>query len=175
MTKKWWQCWFKFKIPSEEELKKNKYLRIFGSVIHAGYLWHFHRRNVAKAVAIGLFCCCMPMPFQMIPATALAILWRAHLPISIAMVWISNPITMPFMMVLQYHIGASILTTPDIIKNFKVSVEWFSDHFHFIWQPLLLGAVIMGAILSVLGYFGTKYIWRFWLIRKWQRRHRRIA
>jgi len=168
---RWWPKTLRFKIPSTEEIKKNRYLRPFGGLLNAGYLWHFHRHNVTKAIAIGVFCANLPMPFQMIPATAIAILWRAHLPISIACVWLSNPLTMPFLIFAQYHLGAFILRKPDILSNFDVSFEWVASQFHQIWAPLLLGAFITACVSSLIAYFITKYCWRRWILRRYERRH----
>jgi len=164
-----------FRVPSIEELKQNRHLKsIFGALLNRGYLWHFHRHNVTRAAAIGLFCCCLPMPFQMIPATALALWRRAHLPISIALVWVSNPVTMPFMLIFQYKIGAFLLNRPYTIEKFSVSWHWFTGQFLQVWQPLLLGAFLMGVLLSAAAFFTTKYVWRFWIIRRWQRDRGRV-
>jgi uncharacterized protein (DUF2062 family) len=44
---------------------------------------------------VGLFCAFIPVPFQMLLAAPSAIIFSANLPVSIALVWITNPITMP--------------------------------------------------------------------------------
>jgi uncharacterized protein len=163
--------WRWFRLPSARQLKKNRYLAVFGRFIHAGYLWHFHRHNVARAVAIGLFCACLPMPFQMVPAAALAIFFRAHLPVAVALVWISNPVTMPFIFYLQYHLGVFIMRKPEMVLTFKASFHWLASQFSLIWQPLLLGAAVMGGMLSAGGYFMTKICWSVWIRWRWHRRH----
>ena len=65
-----------------------------------------NRRSVSVACAIGLFCAFIPIPFQMILAAGLAIIVRCNLPIAVALVWITNPITMPPLFFLAYKMGA---------------------------------------------------------------------
>lgn len=165
---RWIPKWLKFRVPTHEEIRTNRYLRLFGPVLESGYLWHFHRRNVSKAIAIGVFCACLPMPFQMIPACAIAIYWRAHLPIAIALVWLSNPLTMPFILIGQYHLGANILGSPSLNLSFNQGIAVVASQFTVIWKPLLLGALIMACVLAFCVYFTAKYLWARWIVRRWR-------
>ena len=83
-------------MPDHQTIKENKYLKIFGNLLHNANLWHLNRHSVAKAFAVGLFFAFIPVPFQMVLAAGLAIIVHANLPLSIALVWITNPLTMPF-------------------------------------------------------------------------------
>jgi len=56
-------------------------------------LWHLNRRSVAGAVAVGLFVGWLPLPGQMLVAAMLAALVRVHVPLSVVMVWFTNPLT----------------------------------------------------------------------------------
>ena len=62
--------------------------------MHDTKLWGFKRTSVARGCAIGLFCCMIPMPLQMLLAAAIALVWKANIPLSVALVWVSNPLTM---------------------------------------------------------------------------------
>ena len=60
-------------MPSHDKVLNNKYLQIFGYLLRDPNLFHINRRSVAGAFAVGLFFVWMPVPFQMVLATAVAI------------------------------------------------------------------------------------------------------
>lgn len=62
--------------------------------------------------AVGVFTSFLPLPGQMVIAALLALWLRCNLPLSIILVWISNPITMPAIFYSTYKLGAWILGTP---------------------------------------------------------------
>ncbi len=152
--------WFHWKLPSEQELKQHKYLRFLSHRLHDAHLWHFDRYSVPKACLIGIYMSLMPMPFQMIPAAVLAVLFRANLILSVALVWISNPLTMPFMLFGCYHIGKWILNSqsPELASY---SLGYLLDQLQLIWAPMLLGCIVAGLFFGILGYIITKVIWTF--------------
>ena len=100
---------FKDNLPKPEDIKKYKALGILGESIFEKQLWSINKHTLSRAIAIGLFWGWMPMFFQMIPAAFCAVYFRANLPLSLAGVWVSNPITMPPMMYLGYEFGNIIL------------------------------------------------------------------
>lgn len=157
-------------LPDAEKLKNHRSLRWLGDHLHDPNLWHLNRRSVARAVAIGLFAMYLPLPFQMAIAALLALPFRANLPLSVALVWITNPLTMPVMFYLSYRVGASLMDwgheTPETI----LSLEGIWQEFGQIWPPLFIGGVVVGLILAGIGYFLTLELWRFLVLR--QRAHR---
>ena len=158
--------------PDPDTIKEHKYLSRFGTLLHNPNLWHFNRRAISGALALGLFCAFIPVPWQMIIAAAGAIYFHVNMPVSVATVWISNPITMPPMFYGCYLVGAFFLNTPPVPFEFELSWNWLSNSLSAIWQPFLLGCFIMGSISSMVGYVGIRLIWRFATIRKWQQRNR---
>lgn len=92
-------------MPNPHEIKNNKFLSLFGKVLHEPNLWHMNRRSMAGAFFVGLFFAWWPVPFQMVLAAGGAILLRVNLPMSIALVWITNPLTMPPMFYFAYVVG----------------------------------------------------------------------
>ena len=56
-------------------------------------VWHLNRRSVAGGVAVGLFVSWVPLPMQMLLAAVLAAVLRVHVPVSVVMVWFTNPLT----------------------------------------------------------------------------------
>jgi len=157
-------------MPDQQTIKEHKHLKIFGSLIHNPNLWHMNRRSVSGAFAVGLFCAFVPIPFQMILAAAIAIVVRVNLPISVALVWISNPITMPPMFYAAYKFGAFVLGEVPSEVAFVLSWEWISTEMALIWEPFLLGCFIFGLISSFLSYCIIRLLWRLHIIRAWQER-----
>ncbi len=155
-----------------KKLKEHKHLKVFGVLLDKPNLWHMNRRSVSGAMAVGLFCAFIPLPSQMIIAAAFAILFNVNLPLSVAMVWLSNPITMPPLFYACYLLGAWLLNTPAQEFSFELSWEWISVSLANIWQPFLLGCLIAGILSSLLGYFGMRGFWRYAMIKKWRARNR---
>ncbi|WP_159217560.1 DUF2062 domain-containing protein, partial [Klebsiella pneumoniae] len=82
------------------------------NVLYNPNLWCLNRRSAAGAFAVGLFMAFVPLPSQMIMAAGLAIVLGVNLPLSIALVWITNPITMPVIFYFTYKLGAWLMGTP---------------------------------------------------------------
>ena len=156
-------------LPHRDSITGNKALKIFGTLLHNPNLWHLNRHSAGRAFAVGLFFAWIPVPFQMVLAAGAAIIIHGNLPLSIALVWITNPITMPALFFFAYKIGAIILGVNKPF-NFSLSIDWLTDTVHDIWQPLLLGSTICAVVSSVVGYFGIKAIWRYFIIKAWRKR-----
>lgn len=156
--------------PNPETLKKHKHLKAFGKLLHNPNLWHFNRRAVSGAISLGLFCAFIPVPSQMIIAAIISLFIHVNLPVSVATVWISNPVTMPPMFYGCYLVGAWFLNTPASDFAFELSLQWISSSLGAIWQPFLLGCFIVGLIAAMLGYVVTRILWRMAAIRKWKQR-----
>lgn len=103
---------FKKYMPNEEKLKRHKHLSWLGSHIHDPNLWHLTRKSVARAFFVGLFCAFLPIPLQMLVAAFMAIFLRSNLPISIGLVWITNPLTMPPIFYFTYRVGDFLIGDP---------------------------------------------------------------
>lgn len=158
-------------LPSKEQLQQNKSLSIFGSILYNSNLWHFNRVTVSRAFAVGLFFAWVPVPFQMILAAGGAILFNCNLPLSIALVWLTNPITMPALFYIAYKIGVFLLggSTPAQFQ-FELSMEWLIKLFHHNWQPFALGCTVLAFSSSILGFFMVRIVWRYMTIKSWKER-----
>ncbi len=156
--------------PDTEKVRSHKHLRIFGSLLHDPSLWHINRRSVAMAFANGLFWAMIPLPFQMVAAAACAILLRANLPISVALVWLTNPLTMPPIFYATYRLGAFLLGTPPVAGSAEFSLEYLQHSLAVIWAPLLLGSIVTGVVLGAIGYAALRLLWRQNTLKRWQAR-----
>lgn len=162
-------------ILSPEKIQHSKSLRFLGDSVNKPNLWHLNRHSVARAFAIGLFWAMIPMPMQMLAAACVAIPLRANLPLSIGLVWITNPVTTPPVFYANYKFGAWLLGTPAIQMPDSITVAWFFEVAASHWQPLYFGSLIMGVLLSIIGYFGVKYYWQWKVGRTWMKRRRERA
>ena len=156
--------------PNHETIRNHKHLQVFGQLLHDPNLWHMNRRSVAGAFAVGLFWAFIPIPFQMIAAAATAIPTRVNMPISVALVWITNPITMPPMFYFTYLVGTWILGEPAMAGNFEPTMEWFSHSMANIWQPLYLGSLVCALIAALISYLAIRGLWRMHIISNWKNR-----
>ncbi len=161
---------FKKFSPSADTIKEQKCLGFLGKHLHSPMLWHLNRRSVSMAFAVGLFMMWIPFPPQMLFAALLAILLCANLPISVALVWITNPITIPPMFYFAYKVGALILGHQPVPMKFELTWEWLTTSLALSWQPFLLGLFIVAVISSALGYFGIQLLWRIHIMRRFNAR-----
>jgi uncharacterized protein (DUF2062 family) len=157
-------------LPDPYKVRDHKHLRFFGTLLHDPNLWHLNRHSVSDAFAVGLFMAFVPMPFQMIPAAALAIYLRANLPIAVALVWITNPFTMAPISYFCYLLGTWILDTPPQPFAFEPTWDWISWELKRIWQPFLLGSLVVASLASLAGYWLIRGLWRWNVVRDWGRR-----
>lgn len=160
-------------LPNHQSVAARRELRWLGRMLEDPFLLHLNRRSVAGGAAVGLFVAFMPIPVQMILAAVLAIVLRVNLVISIALVWISNPLTMPAMFYFTYMVGTWLIGTPVFRAGFEPSLQWFWYELSVIWQPLLLGSVVVGTLMALAGYGAVHWLWRLHILIHLRRRRRR--
>ncbi len=156
--------------PSPATISANRCLRIFGNFIHDPNLWHLNRHAVARAFGIGLFWAFVPIPFQMVFAAGIAILWRANIPLSVTLVWISNPVTIPPIFYATYQFGAWLLASPTLDFPQELDIDWFIQSLDTIWKPLFVGSLVTSFIAGGVGYFGIHGFWRWRTVRRFRQR-----
>ena len=141
-----------------------------GALLHDPNLFHMNRHSVSVAIFIGLFLAFMPFPGQIIIAAFGAFYFRCNLPIAVSLVFITNPFTFIFIYYGTYKLGVRIMQLPPRDISFELSWTWFQYEFPAIWQPFLLGSVLAGLFFGCFGYVCTQWLWRWNVIRKWNRR-----
>lgn len=152
-------------IPTRRKIRRYKYLNVFGQLHLNPELWQLHPNSVANAVSIGLFTCFMPIPFQMLMAATLAIIFRANLPISVSLVWISNPITFSPMFYFAYKLGNSILIfAPNVLANQLIISSLLPERWVQLWKPLIIGLVACGMLSAVIGNIIVRITWRIYTL-----------
>lgn len=161
-------------LPHSHSLGESRVLRILGKHLHSPSLWRFNRHSAAQGTAVGVFVAFIPIPLQMLLAAALALVTRANLPLAIGLVWITNPLTMPFLWYGTYRLGCVLLDRPHTPEHgFEMSLHWFHEELTHIWQPLYLGSFVSGLVLALASYVLVQLLWRFNIVRAWRQRRER--
>lgn len=162
-------------VPSPARIRSIKGLHVLGDWVYASNLWHINRYSASMAFLVGLFVAFIPTPGQAVMAATLAVLLRCNLPLSVGLVFLTNPVTMPPLFFLAYKIGALIIDVP--VKNvaFEVSFDWLGSNLAAIWKPFLLGCLICGLFFGSVGYMTVNQLWRWRVARRWKARKRERA
>jgi len=120
--------------------------------------FNINRKMITRGVGIGLFWGFIPMPMQMLAVMAMTPFFRFNVPIAIAMVWLSNPLTMPPMYYMEYLTGNFILGK-DSIADIELTLDWFSNHMGDIFVPLYVGTSFYSIIVSGFIYVALNWLW----------------
>ena len=156
---------FKKITPDPHEIRKHRVIQLFGEALHEPNLWHLNRRSVAGALGIGMFFMWWPVPIQMYLVAAMAIVIRVNLPLSVATVWITNPLTMPPMFYFAYIVGTWLVGAPKLDFEFELSLDWLMS-LGPIWPPFLAGCLFLAIANGLLAYFGINWIWRYSVLKR---------
>src|SRR5690606_20244089 len=103
---------FRKYLPSPEKIRHSKSLSFLGALLTDPNLWHINRHSLAGAAFIGIFSAFLPIPMQMGVAAILAVRFKCNLPLSIVLVWITNPLTIAPVFYFTFTVGAWILGAP---------------------------------------------------------------
>lgn len=161
---------FKRWLPTPHKVRNTRALKFLGTLLHDPNLFHLNRHSVSVAFFVGLFIAFLPIPAQIPLAAAGALLFRCNLPIAVALVWVSNPLTFPFIFIACYKLGARILQIPEREFDFEFNLEWFHSEFLGFWQPLLLGSVLASLFFGCSGYVIMQWTWRWYVVKRWEKR-----
>ncbi|QBQ53340.1 DUF2062 domain-containing protein [Nitrosococcus wardiae] len=160
-------------LPPPHRLKEHKQLQYLGEWLSVPNLWHLNRRSVAGAVSIGLFIAFLPLPGQMLVAAIAAVWARVNLPVSVLMVWVTNPLTMGPIFFFAYKVGTWLLGISVQEVTFELTWQWLQTRLVAIWEPFLLGCLVVGLVVGLTGGLLTLGLWRMEVGRRWKERKRR--
>jgi hypothetical protein len=122
--------------------------------------WGIRRKTVVPGFSLGLFVAFTPIPAHTLLGVLMALLLRVNIPATIIGTLLMNPLTMVPMFVFAYRVGLFLLGIPPQPFQPELSIEWFTHGFINVWQPLLLGSMLCGAVTSLIGYIGLDLLWR---------------
>jgi len=117
-----------------------------------------NKKMISRGVFIGLFIAFIPMPMQMLAVIAFAPVGKFNIPVAIAMCWLSNPVTMPFIYYMEYLTGSFILGMD--VLSVQLTLEWFNQNLKNIMIQLYFGAFIYSLISSLLAYYIINTHWK---------------
>ena len=157
-------------MPTPARLRASGVLEPLGEWVYTSSFWHLNRYSASMAFFVGLFIAFLPIPGQMLLAALAAILLRCNLPISVGLVFITNPLTMPPIFYLAYQVGALLIDVPVTENSFELSIAWLESNLLRIWKPLLLGSLLCGLFFGSVGYFVINVLWRIRVARLWKKR-----
>lgn len=173
--------WWRKNAPTRESLEEVRWLRPFAHRILEPSLWRFTRRSVPRGVALGLIVGIFLMipGLQIIGAALLALPCRANVPIAVAMTFLSNPATTPFILYLSIVIGnrfvhssADVGTVMVMINQGASIADWFAWLASAAAPALVTGLFVISVVAAAVGYLLSSCIWTAWIAHKWKQRER---
>ncbi|HRD67696.1 MAG TPA: DUF2062 domain-containing protein [Candidatus Competibacter sp.] len=158
-------------LPDSQALRAHKSLRFLGKRLHDPWLWHFNRRSTVRGLAVGAFYAFVPFPWQMLLAAVTAAWLRFNLPVAIAMVWITNPLTVPPIAFANYRFGAWLLGSPPGEWSFEPSLDWLLQKAGDIGLPLLVGSMATAVLAGITTFAVAHLLWRWHIVVRFRRRN----
>jgi uncharacterized protein (DUF2062 family) len=161
-------------LPTRNKAKELKYLQSFRHVLERPEIWSLTRYSVAKACAIGMFVGLLPlMSAQMVISGTIAIFFRANLLISVAVVWITNPITAAPIYYFCYRVGLIILSMQPMDLGHPWTLSSLLHQASRIWLPLCVGSFVVAVIGAIISYYAVLLFWRVSVSLRWANRKRK--
>lgn len=133
----------------------------FQHLLHDHRLWGIRRKTVVPAFSLGLFIGCLPLPPHFVIAALAALALRVNIPVAAVTTLIVNPLTAPPLFYFSYRVGAFLLSIEPGPFTFELSIEWARTALGGVWQPLLLGSVLVGSLAALAGYIILDALWRY--------------
>lgn len=132
---------------------------------------------IARGVALGIFIGFTPFfGFHILIALFFAFILRQNKIAAFAGVWITNPLTAPFIYALEYEIGRMLLGMEPVgTAVFSRELTW--DIAVHLGLPLMLGSVILGLPLALISYalsLRLLPVLRQYRIPRWPKRLRKL-
>lgn len=158
------------KLPNMHSVLGNRRLRWIGLGLKDSDLFHLNRRSVSMAFLVGLFTAFLPVPGQLLIAALLAFAVRCNLPLAMALIFVSNPLTIPPLTLLCYRVGAFLLGNEAAPQQFHFTWEWLTGQGIHLLPTLLTGCLTLGAGSGITGYLAVRWLWRWHAVARWRQR-----
>jgi uncharacterized protein len=159
-------------LPDPHKIIESRAIRWMGPLIRDPNLFHINRASISASFFIGLFCAFLPIPGQALVAAVLALLFRTNLPVAMALIWVSNPLTFAPIFLFSYRVGIWLLDQEIMPINIELSWDWAIAQGGVIWPPLLIGSLFCGLVSGAIGYVVIRRLWRWKVIKNWEARNK---
>jgi len=139
--------------------------------------------EIAKGVALGIFIGMTPtFGFQMAIAIFFAYLLRQNRLAAVLGVWVTNPVTAPFIYAAEYEIGRRLLDMELFALPTELTWEAYSTLGWEILFPMWFCGILFGVVFGFLAYLATLKLipliktWRVprWPRRRWHKKFRNL-
>ena len=167
------------RIPTREQISRNRWLAWLGPWLQQPKLWHWSRRGVAMGVALGVFFGLL-IPVAQIPlSVAAAVLLRANVPAAVASTLVSNPLTFAPIYYGAYRLGVWVTSEKAPPQDIEVIGTQELENTLSLWQriaalgkPLVVGLCITALLMGLLSYGLISLAWRWRTMSKRRGRRR---
>jgi uncharacterized protein len=176
------------RLPSQEALRQNRWLRWLGPTMFHPRLWHMSRRGIALGAGIGVFFAFL-IPIAQIPlSVAASVALRANVPTAVVSTLINNPVTFPPVYYAAWKVGSLMLgeeahpdnapalpqaEAPGSLKEAKGFWKRTLEGLGAVGKPLLVGALTFAVVFGLLTYLLVNGIWHLHVRIKRRGRMRR--
>lgn len=154
--------WRRFGLIRQIKLNLLKFIRLRGTP-----------DEIAKGMALGIFIGMTPtFGFQMAIAIFFAFLLRENKLAAVLGVWITNPVTAPFVYALEYESGRLLLGMSRVGLPAELTFDSLKALGWDVVVPLCFGSLIYGVICAALAYALTLRavpLVKAWRIPRWPR------
>ena len=152
------RLYFVSNMPRRKRMKGGILHRILGDGIFDKRLWKPERLGFARGLAVGLIVGLLPTYyFQALLAFFLAYVLRLNVTASVLGTLVTNPLTTPFILVLQYRLGVWLIGAPSPEDHAHLPAALRAIFGH--GKPYVAGSVVSALLIGILGYFLSLLIW----------------
>lgn len=164
-------AWVQRTMPRREQLEE---IRLVRPLAARSELWRFTRRSVPRGVAVGLLVGIFALipGIQIVGAALMCVPFRANIPISAAMTFLSNPATTPLILAASIYLGnrfgfhADIETFYALYERGASLRDWSGWLLSDAAPALVFGLLLISVASALIGYAISAVIWRWWQARK---------
>ena len=161
-------------MPTRDAMARNRYLAPIAHRFLSPELWRFTRRSVPRGVALGLFAAFIVPLGQIFLAAFLALPARANVPVAALTTFVTNPLTLPFWLVVANRTGRLVLNIEQAVGDSAAAGlardSGLLANFFAVAGVTAFGFVVLAVASAAAGYVLSGCIWRLSVGRRRKRR-----